>query len=108
MTARTLGVVMNGVTGRMGYRQHLLRSVLAINEAGGVPLVGGGRVKLRPILVGRSADKVRALAERHGIPDWTADLDAALADPGADIYFDAQVTSARVGAVTRAIDAGKH
>ncbi|GAA4156190.1 Gfo/Idh/MocA family oxidoreductase [Actinomadura keratinilytica] len=108
MTVRTLGVVMNGVTGRMGYRQHLLRSVLAINEAGGVPLAGGGRVRLRPILAGRNAGKLRALADRHGIADWTTDLDAALADPETEIYFDAQVTSARVGAVTRAIEAGKH
>ncbi|GAA4096205.1 MULTISPECIES: Gfo/Idh/MocA family protein [Actinomadura] len=108
MTVRTLGVVMNGVTGRMGYRQHLLRSVLAINEAGGVPLTGGGRVRLRPILVGRNAGKLRELAGRHDIADWTTDLDAALADPDTEIYFDAQVTSARVGAVTRAIEAGKH
>jgi predicted dehydrogenase len=108
MTTRTLGVIMNGVTGRMGTRQHLVRSVLAINEQGGVALDGGDRVLLRPILVGRSAGKLRALADAHGIDDWTPSLDEALADPAAEIYFDAQVTQARVPAVTRAIEAGKH
>jgi predicted dehydrogenase len=108
MTTRSLGVIMNGVTGRMGHRQHLVRSVLAINEQGGVALADGGRVLLRPILVGRTPGKLRALAERHGIADWTTDLGEALADPGAEIYFDTQVTHARVPAVTRAIEAGKH
>jgi predicted dehydrogenase len=108
MATRTLGVIMNGVTGRMGHRQHLVRSVLAINEQGGVPLGDGGRVLLRPILVGRSPAKLRALAEEHGIDDWTASLTEALADPGAEIYFDTQVTQARVPAVTQAIEAGKH
>jgi predicted dehydrogenase len=108
MTTRTLGVVMNGVTGRMGHRQHLVRSVLAINEQGGVELFGGDRVLLRPILVGRNSAKLRALAQTHGIDDWTPSLAEALADPGADVYFDAQVTQARVPAVTKAIEAGKH
>jgi predicted dehydrogenase len=108
MTIRTLGVVMNGVTGRMGHHQHLVRSVLAINEQGGVTLSDGVRVLLRPILVGRNAGKLRDLAERHGIADWTTDLAEALGDDGADVYFDAQVTQARVAAVTKAIEAGKH
>ncbi|MFB9838735.1 Gfo/Idh/MocA family protein [Actinoallomurus acaciae] len=108
MAVRTLGVIMNGVTGRMGHRQHLVRSVLAINEQGGVPLGDGGRVLLRPILVGRTPAKLRALADEYGIGDWTASLTEALADPDAQIYFDAQVTQARVPAVTQAIAAGKH
>jgi len=108
MTARTLGVVMNGVTGRMGYNQHLVRSVLAINEQGGVTLSGGDKVLLEPVLVGRSEAKLRDLCERHGLKSWTTDLTAALADPANVIYFDAQVTSARVPAVTQAIAAGKH
>jgi predicted dehydrogenase len=108
MTTRTLGVIMNGVTGRMGHRQHLIRSVLAINEQGGVPLRGGDRVLLRPILVGRNASKLRALAQAHGIEDWTPSLAEALGDPAAEVYFDAQVTQARVPAVTQAIEAGKH
>ncbi|MET8000361.1 Gfo/Idh/MocA family protein [Nonomuraea glycinis] len=108
MSVRTIGVVMNGVTGRMGYRQHLVRSVLAINEQGGVTLSDGSRVKLRPVLVGRNADKLAALADGHGIADHTTDLDAALADEDNLIYFDAQVTSARVKSVLKAIEAGKH
>ncbi|WP_049567014.1 Gfo/Idh/MocA family protein [Nonomuraea sp. SBT364] len=108
MSVRTIGVVMNGVTGRMGYRQHLVRSVLAINEQGGVTLSDGSRVELKPVLVGRSADKLARLSALHGIPDHTTDLDSALADEDNLIYFDAQVTSARVKAVLKAIEAGKH
>ncbi|MGW0806373.1 Gfo/Idh/MocA family protein [Nonomuraea sp. NPDC002799] len=108
MSVRTIGVVMNGVTGRMGYRQHLVRSVLAINEQGGVTLSDGGKVNLRPVLVGRNADKLADIASKHGISDFTTDLDAALADDDNLIYFDAQVTSARVKAVLKAIEAGKH
>ncbi|MFD1150568.1 Gfo/Idh/MocA family protein [Saccharothrix hoggarensis] len=108
MTAQTLGVVMNGVTGRMGYRQHLVRSVLAINEQGGVPLSDGSRVRLEPLLVGRDGAKLAALAERHGIARWTTDLDAALADDDFPLYFDAQLTSVREKSIVRAIDAGRH
>lgn len=108
MSVRTIGVVMNGVTGRMGYRQHLVRSVLAINEQGGVTLSDGDRVTLRPVLVGRSADKLSDIAKRHGISDFTTDLESALADDDNLVYFDAQVTSARVKAVLKAIEAGKH
>ncbi|GAA3259934.1 Gfo/Idh/MocA family protein [Nonomuraea helvata] len=108
MSVRTIGVVMNGVTGRMGYRQHLVRSVLAINEQGGVTLSDGNRVKLKPVLVGRNADKLADIVAKHGISDFTTDLDSALADDDNLIYFDAQVTSARVKAVLKAIEAGKH
>ncbi|MEV4169707.1 MULTISPECIES: Gfo/Idh/MocA family protein [unclassified Nonomuraea] len=108
MSVRTIGVVMNGVTGRMGYRQHLVRSVLAINEQGGVTLSDGSRINLKPVLVGRNADKLADIAAKHGISDFTTDLDAALADDDNLIYFDAQVTSARVKAVLKAIEAGKH
>ncbi|TDD02134.1 Gfo/Idh/MocA family oxidoreductase [Nonomuraea deserti] len=108
MSVRTIGVVMNGVTGRMGYRQHLVRSVLTINEQGGVTLSDGGKVKLKPILVGRNADKLADIASKHDISDFTTELDAALADDGNLIYFDAQVTSARVKSVLKAIEAGKH
>ncbi|MEV4803443.1 Gfo/Idh/MocA family oxidoreductase [Nonomuraea sp. NPDC049421] len=108
MSVRTIGVVMNGVTGRMGYRQHLVRSVLAINEQGGVTLSDGSRVALKPVLVGRNADKLADIATKHDISDFTTDLDAALADDANLVYFDAQVTSARVKAVLKAIEAGKH
>ncbi|HET9646917.1 MAG TPA: Gfo/Idh/MocA family oxidoreductase [Microlunatus sp.] len=107
MAERTIRVIMNGVTGRMGYRQHLVRSVLAIRDAGGVH-VGDDRIIVEPVLVGRSAEKLAELAKKHGVEDWTTDLDEALADPTAQIYFDAQVTSARKGAILGAIAAGKH
>ncbi|HZB31326.1 MAG TPA: Gfo/Idh/MocA family oxidoreductase [Streptosporangiaceae bacterium] len=108
MSTDTLGVVMNGVTGRMGHRQHLVRSVLAINQEGGAPLTNGRRVRLRPVLVGRSEAKLRDLAARYEVADWTTDLSRALADDANVIYFDSQVTQARVPAVTQAIEAGKH
>jgi predicted dehydrogenase len=108
MQQRQLGVVMNGVTGRMGYRQHLLRSVLAIREQGGVELSDGSRVQLEPILVGRSEDKLRRIADLHGLDRWSTDVNAALAEPDTEIYFDAQVTHAREKSIVTAMDAGKH
>ena len=105
---RSIGIVVNGVTGRMGYRQHLVRSLLAIREQGGVPLAGGGHIWPEPILVGRDPDKLAAIAARHGLTEWTTDLDAALARPDVEIYFDAQVTSRREKAIRQAITAGKH
>ena len=99
---------MNGVTGRMGHRQHLVRSVLALRDEGGVPLSDGTRLPIEPVLVGRREAALRELAQRHGIARWSTDLQAALADPQATIYFDAQVTSAREPAITAAIAAGKH
>jgi predicted dehydrogenase len=107
MAERTIRVIMNGVTGRMGYRQHLVRSVLAIRDAGGV-VVGDDRIQVEPVLVGRSADKLTELAKKHGVADWTTDLDEALADSSAQVYFDAQVTTARKGAILKALAAGKH
>jgi predicted dehydrogenase len=99
---------MNGVSGRMGYRQHLLRSILAIREQGGVLLADGSRVQVVPMLVGRSIPKLRELAEKHGIEHYTDDLDEALANPDFPIYADFLVTTARVDAIRRAIAAGKH
>ncbi len=97
-----VGVVMNGVTGRMGTNQHLVRSILAIREQGGVD-----GILPEPLLVGRDEEKLRALAEPHGLP-YTTDLDAALADDAYEVYFDAQVTSRREAAVRKAIAAGRH
>ncbi|ANY07856.1 Gfo/Idh/MocA family protein [Pseudonocardia sp. HH130630-07] len=108
MSRDTLRVVMNGVTGRMGYRQHLVRSILAIREAGGIELADGSRVQVEPVLVGRNATKLADLAARHDVREWTTDLDAALADPANDIYFDAQTTAGRKPAVLKALAAGKH
>ncbi len=108
MSDRTLGVIMNGVTGRMGYRQHLVRSVLAIRDRGGVTLDDGSRVGLDPILVGRDERRLRVVAERHGLDRWTTDVDVALSDQDAPVYFDAQVTSARQTSLAGALAAGKH
>lgn len=99
---------MNGVTGRMGLRQHLLRSILPIREQGGVLLPDGSRLQVEPILVGRNADRLRELAAQHDIEHWSTDADALIADDSVDIYFDAQVTSRRAVALKSAIAAGKH
>ena len=108
MAERRLGIIMNGVTGRMGTNQHLIRSVLAMREEGGVALEDGSRVVPDPILVGRSEAKLRRLAGAYGLNRWTADLDAALANPDDTLFFDAASTNARVEAVQKAIRAGKH
>ncbi|GAB7041910.1 MULTISPECIES: Gfo/Idh/MocA family protein [Catenuloplanes] len=108
MARRTIGIVLNGVTGRMGYRQHLVRSLLALREQGGLPLSNGDRLYPELVLVGRNEAKLREIAERHGLTDWTTDLAAALARPDVEIYFDAQVTAQREKALRLAIDAGKH
>src|ERR1051326_6751055 len=106
--ARKVHVALNGVTGRMGYRQHLVRSLLSIREQGGVRLADGSAIVPEPILVGRSEDRLREIAERHGLAHWSTRLDDVLADPEVEVYFDAQVTSAREPSLARAIAAGKH
>lgn len=110
MSVRTLRIAMNGVTGRMGHRQHLIRSILAIREQGGVDLGDGTTVWPEPVLVGRREAALHALAREHGLDpgNTSTDLDAVLADDSIDVYFDAQVTSARVDALKKAIAAGKH
>jgi predicted dehydrogenase len=108
MTQHTVRVIMNGVTGRMGYRQHLVRSILAIRDDGGVELPGGDRITVEPILVGRNAGKLATLAAQHDVVDFTTSLDEALSDGSASIYFDAQVTSERKKSILKAISAGKH
>jgi len=108
MSRRSVGIVINGVTGRMGYRQHLVRSLLAIRELGGLALPDGTRIWPEPILVGRNETKLREIAERHGLTEWSTDLAAALARSDVDIYFDSQVTAQREKAIRAAIEAGKH
>jgi predicted dehydrogenase len=108
MSRKAVQVAVNGVTGRMGYRQHLVRSLLAIRDQGGVVLDDGTAIFPEPVLVGRSEERLRQIAERHGIGRWTTSLDDVLSDPGIDVYFDAQVTSAREASLGRAIAAGKH
>jgi predicted dehydrogenase len=107
MAVRTIGVAVNGVTGRMGYRQHLVRSLLPLRDEG-VRLQDGTVLKVEPVLVGRNADKLKEIAERHDLARWTTDLDGALSDPSVEIYFDSQVTSKHVESITKAIEAGKH
>jgi predicted dehydrogenase len=108
MGEKRLGIVMNGVTGRMGMNQHLIRSIAAIRAQGGVALQNGDRVMPDPILVGRSEEKVAALARAHGVPRWTTSLDKALADRNDTVFFDAATTQMRPALVAKAIDAGKH
>ena len=103
---RRVGIAMNGVTGRMGRNQHLVRSILAIRAQGGVPH-GRELIWPEPVLIGRDERKLARLAAEHGLDRWTTDLDAALADAGLGVYFDAQVTRQRPPAVRRAIAAGK-
>jgi predicted dehydrogenase len=107
MKEHRIGIVMNGVTGRMGTNQHLVRSVLAIRKQGGVRLSNGDVVMPDPILVGRNLEKVRALAAAHGVSRTAASLDEALGDPFNRIYFDSQTTDRRAESVRRAIGAGK-
>ncbi len=103
-----LGIVMNGVTGRMGTNQHLVRSICAIRAQGGVALADGRRVMPDPILVGRRADKLEALARAHGVSRWSTDLDAALANKDDTVYFDSASTGLRPALIRKAIAAGKH
>lgn len=103
-----LGIIMNGVTGRMGTNQHLVRSVLAIREQGGVILEDGRTLMPDPVLTGRNEEKLKALAEKYGVEKYSTDLDAVLADDSYSIFFDASGTPYRVGFLERAIAAGKH
>ena len=108
MTTHTVGVIMNGVTGRMGLNQHLRRSIHAIREEGGLKLGSSETIVPRPLLVGRNPSKLEAIAKEFGGLEWSTNLDAALADPQYAIYFDAQTTDRRADAVRAAIAAGKH
>ena len=108
MTTKRLGVIMNGVTGRMGLNQHLIRSIIAIRDSGGVLLGNGDRMMPDPILVGRDADKVEGLARQFNVTRWTTDLDKALLEPSDTIFFDAATTQARPSLLRKAINAGKH
>ncbi|CAG4990720.1 D-xylose dehydrogenase [Dyadobacter sp. CECT 9275] len=108
MTTHTIGIIMNGVTGRMGTNQHLMRSIKAIIEQGGVKISAEEVIMPDPILVGRNVAKLEALCKQSGVQKYTTDLDSVLADPHYQIYFDAQVTGRRAAAVRKAILAGKH
>src|ERR1700738_4835237 len=99
MALRTIGMIMNGVTGRMGTNQHLVRSIVAIRNQGGVPLKNGDLLYPEPILVGRNAAKLESLAQRYGIERWSTNLSESLANPEYKVYFDAQTTSAHADSV---------
>ena len=107
MAQHRLGIIMNGVTGRMGTNQHLIRSIVAIRAQGGVKLRNGDRVMPDPILVGRNAATLEPLAQANGITRWTTDLDGALANPDDTLFFDAATTKLRAKLVRKAIAAGK-
>lgn len=103
-----VGIIMNGVTGRMGTNQHLMRSIVEIIKAGGIQCSDGEIIMPDPVLVGRNPEKLSKLAETSGIEKWTRELDTVLQDPYNIIYFDAQTTNRRFPAVKEAIAAGKH
>ena len=108
MVERRLGLIMHGVTGRMGYNQHLVRSILAIREQGGVTLSNGDRLMPDPILVGRDGEKLERIVKRHGLIRWTTNLAAALANRDDTVFFDAGTTQMRASLLGQALDAGKH
>jgi len=108
MAERRLGIIMNGVTGRMGTNQHLVRSIVAIRDQGGVALQNGDRVMPDPVLVGRNEAKLAELARTYGIARTATNLDRALAEKNDTVFFDAATTQMRPALLAKAVDAGKH
>ena len=108
MKQHKIGIIMNGVTGRMGTNQHLLRSISAIIKQGGVKISEEETIMPDPILVGRNSNKLEKLCELSGVKKMTTNLEGALADKSNIIYFDSQVTGRRADAVKQAVKAGKH
>jgi predicted dehydrogenase len=107
MAQKRLGIIMNGVTGRMGMNQHLIRSIAAIRAQGGVTLANGDKAMPDPILIGRNAERIAALAKAHNIERWGTDLDKALANKDDTLFFDAATTQMRPTLLAKAINAGK-
>ena len=105
---KRVGIIMHGVTGRMGTNQHLVRSILEIRKQGGVALASGERLMPDPILVGRNPAKLEALARKHGVEHWTTDLESCFSNKNYEIFFDAASTKLRPKLLTKAIRAGKH
>jgi predicted dehydrogenase len=108
MATQRLGIIMHGVTGRMGMNQHLIRSIVAIRNQGGVTLSNGDKVMPDPILIGRNAEKIEALARSQKIERWGTDLDKALANKEDTVFFDAGTTQMRPALLAKALRAGKH
>jgi predicted dehydrogenase len=107
MASKTIGIILNGATGRICSTQHLANALIPIRAEGGLP-VGDDRLVPRLLLAGRNGSRLAAVAKTHGVEHWTTDLDAALADPAYAIFFDAAATHQRAAVLTRAIAAGKH
>jgi len=107
MAARTIGIILNGATGRICSTQHLQNALVAMRDEGGL-VIADDRIVPRPLLVGRNPERLAAVARTHGIADWSLDLDAALADPAFGVLFDAGVTGERPSVLRRALAAGKH
>jgi predicted dehydrogenase len=103
-----LGLMMHGVTGRMGLNQHLIRSIVAIRQQGGIALDNGDRVMPDPILLGRNAEALERLARTHGVSRWSTDVAGALANPADTVFFDSATTQGRASLLERAMRAGKH
>ena len=108
MKVHKIGVIMNGVTGRMGTNQHLIRSLAAIISQGGVKVSDNAVIMPDLVLVGRNENKLKALAERTQVERWTTNLEEVLSDDRYQIYFDAQTTGRRADAIKKAVAAGKH
>ena len=107
MTTHTIGIILNGATGRICSTQHLQNSLAPIIAEGGLPL-GDDRIMPRLMLAGRNAEKLQTIAKAHNVSEWTTDLDAALADPAFTVFFDAAATHARLATLHKAVRAGKH
>jgi predicted dehydrogenase len=108
VSEQRIGIIMHGVTGRMGMNQHLIRSILEIRKQGGVALKDGSILIPDPLLVGRNAAKLEALAKEHGVDRWTTDLDAALENKEDQVFFDAASTQLRPKLLKKAIASRKH
>lgn len=108
MKIHHIGIIMNGVTGRMGTNQHLLRSIAEIIKQGGIKVNSDEIIMPDPILVGRDIHKLEKLSQLSGVKKMTTNVDEALADPHNIIYFDSQTTGRRAEGVRKAVQAGKH
>ena len=108
MKTHKIGIIMNGVTGRMGTNQHLIRSLSAIINEGGIKVNEHDIILPELVLVGRNENKLKKLSERVNVKKWTTNLEGVLADDQYQIYFDAQTTGRRAEAIKKAVAAGKH
>jgi predicted dehydrogenase len=107
MATTTIGIIINGATGRIGSTQHLHNALVPIRREGGLP-VGDERIVPRLLLVGRDAERLAATAKAHDVAEWSTDLDAALANRDFGIFFDAAATHQRAAVLEKAVLAGKH